>query len=329
MLIDDVKITAHAGNGGKGGVAFNKNLMSLGPAGGMGGHGGSIYFEGVSDIGALFQFRNKKEVKAQNGIDGRRQFSDGPDGENLTVYVPVGTVIHDLTNGTDKEIVKIGERVLVAAGGKGGKGNFHFRSSTNTTPTQFQPGLPGEVNQLRLELKLIADVGFVGFPNAGKSSLLNELTNAKSKVANYPFTTLDPNLGAYYELILADLPGLIEGASEGKGLGMKFLRHVERTKILFHLVSAESDDVVRDYKLIREELTRYNKAMKDKPEHVFLSKTDTVTPEEAEKKLKALKKLNKTASPLSIYDDATLETVKKILNKIQDEKIVTKEEPEE
>src|SRR3989344_5869673 len=221
--------------------------MSLGPTGTRGGNGGSIYFEGVSDLGALGQFRFKKKLEAENGAPGRGQFRDGEAGEDLILKVPVGTVIHNLTTEKDTEITKTRERVLVAKGGFGGKGNFHFRSSTNTTPKQFQPGLPGERFDFRLELKLIADVGLVGLPNAGKSALLNELTMAKAKVANYPFTTLEPNLGVYYDLILADIPGLIEGASAGKGLGIKFLRHIERTKILFHLVSAESENPLKDY----------------------------------------------------------------------------------
>ena len=246
MLIDDVTIRVRAGNGGRGAVAFDKNKMALGPAGGSGGNGGRIYFEGVSDLGALNQFRYKKELTAENGEGGKGQFNDGPDGKNLILKVPVGTVIHNLTTETNQEIIKIGEKIIAAKGGLGGKGNFLFRSPRNTSPRRFQPGLPGEEAALRLELKLIADVGLVGFPNVGKSSLLNELTKAKAKVANYPFTTLEPNLGVYYELILADIPGLIEGASSGKGLGIKFLRHIERTRILFHLISAESTNPKND-----------------------------------------------------------------------------------
>ena len=169
-------------------------------------------------------------------------------------------------------MLKIGERILIAKGGKGGKGNFHFRSSRNTTPKQFQTGLPGENFTVKLELKLIADVGFIGLPNAGKSSLLNELTKAKSKVANYPFTTLEPNLGAYYELIIADIPGLIEGASAGKGLGIKFLRHIERTKILFHLISAESENPTKDYKIIKKNWKRTIKNSRRKPNTYFSAK---------------------------------------------------------
>lgn len=320
MLIDDVTISITAGNGGRGAVAFNKNAQSLGPVGGGGGRGGSVYFEGIADLNALRQFQFKKKLGAENGGNGKGQFCDGKDGADLVLKIPVGTVIHNLETGYDEEITAIGGRVVAAKGGIGGRGNFHFRSSTNTSPTQFQPGLPGEKFGFRLELKLIADVGLVGFPNAGKSSLINELTNAKSKVANYPFTTLEPHLGAHYELILADIPGLIEGASANKGLGVKFLRHIERTKILFHLISAESDNPAKDYAVIREELGAYNKALLDKKEYLFLSKSDMVAPADLKKKLIVLKKINKTATPISIHDSDSIETVKKILNDIAKEK---------
>lgn len=323
MLIDDVKIKIKAGNGGKGAVSFNKNLMSLGPVGGDGGDGGSIYFEGVSNLNALAQFRYKKEIKTKNGEDGKGQFSDGVDTEDVILKVPIGTVITKLDTGETSEITKIGEKILGAKGGHGGKGNFKFRSSVNTTPKQFQFGLPGESFRIRLELKLIADVGFIGLPNAGKSSLLNELTRANSKVANYPFTTLEPNLGAYYELILADIPGIIEGASEGRGLGIKFLRHVERTKILFHLISAESENLAKDYKVIRNELKTYGKDLSEKQEYLFLTKNDMVAPADVKKKLATLKKINKNVIAISIHDWDSLEKVKKILNKIQKGKLAS------
>ena len=314
MLIDDVKIRATAGTGGKGAVAFNKNLMSLGPVGGSGGKGGSIYIEGISDLNALNKFRFEKEIKAKNGQDGRSQFRDGNDAKDLVLSVPVGTVAHNLKTGEDIEITKIGQQVVIARGGAGGKGNFHFRSSTNTTPKEFEYGEPGEFLEIRFELKLIADVGFVGLPNVGKSSLLNELTNAKSKVANYPFTTLEPNLGAYYGLILADLPGLIEGASAGKGLGIKFLRHIERTKILFHFVAADSADPVADYKTVRGELGAYNKMLLEKPEYVFLSKKDAVSEVAIDEASEKLKELNKNITQISIFDWDSIELVRKILN---------------
>ena len=320
MLIDDVTISVSAGDGGRGAVSFNKNMKSLGPTGATGGTGGSVFCEGVIDLSALRQFRFKKILAAGAGEKGGIQFSDGKDGADLILKVPVGTVIHNLDTGTDREITAIGQRVLVAKGGRGGKGNFHFRSPRNTSPTEFQEGLPGEKFNLRLELKLIADVGLIGLPNAGKSSLINELTNAKSKVANYPFTTLEPNLGVHYGLILADIPGLIEGASGGKGLGIKFLKHIERTQILFHLISAESDQPAKDYKILRAELETYNKKLLDKKEYLFLSKSDMISPAELKKKLVILKKLNRNVLSLSIHDSDSLEAVKKILNTIIKEK---------
>ena len=345
MLIDDVKITVKAGKGGDGAVAFNKIKMALGPTGASGGKGGDVYLEGISNLSALTQFRYKKVLAAENGMNGKAQFNDGADGYDLVLKVPIGTVVHIINNpnliaNQDKgltsvnlEVIAIGQRLLIAKGGQGGKGNFKFRSSTNTSPTQFQKGLPGQEYELRLELKLIADVGFIGLPNAGKSSLLNELTNAKSKVANYPFTTLDPNLGTYYELILADIPGLIEGASTGKGLGIKFLRHVERTKTLFHFISAESSDPAKNYQIIRNELAAYNKnrafsknfvsspglenkELLEKPEYVFLSKADLFDKKEIAKKLNQLKKISKKAIPISVIDDESIKLVEKILRDI-------------
>jgi len=316
MLIDDVKIKVKAGQGGCGAVAFNRTKMSMGPTGADGGNGGNVYFEGVSDLGALGQFRYKKELAAQDGKKGKIQLNDGSNGDDLILEVPIGTVVHNLSTAKDDEIISIGQRLLVVKGGRGGKGNFKFRSSVNTSPTEFQEGLPGEECELRLELKLIADVGFIGLPNVGKSSLLNELTNAKSKVANYPFTTLEPNLGVYYELILADIPGLIEGASGGKGLGVKFLRHIERTKTLFHFISAESAEPAKDYQVVRNELATYNKELLTKPEYVFLSKSDLLTKKELKERLEAFKVINKEIIPISIIDNESIKQVEKILRDI-------------
>ena len=322
MLIDDITIKVSAGHGGRGSVAFNKNMMSLGPAGGSGGKGGSVYAVGVSDLSALGQYRFKKEFKAEDGQHGRDQFRDGHVGADFTLKVPVGTIIHNLTTGVDIEIAKTGEKVFLAKGGIGGRGNFQFKSAHNTSPRQHDEGRPGESFEMRLELKFIADVGFVGLPNAGKSSMLNMLTNASAKVANYPFTTLEPNLGVYYELILADIPGLIEGSSTGRGLGVKFLRHIERTGILFHFVSAESPSPAADYKTIRGELGKYNKALLKKPEYLFLSKSDLLDGDKKElaKKLAVLKKLNPKAIAISTEDEASIKKVQTILNKIKEGK---------
>ena len=313
MLVDDVTIRVKAGDGGAGAVAFNKVKKMLGPVGGDGGRGASVYFEGVRDVGALDFFARRKEVLAKNGGNGRGQFIDGKDGEDLVLRVPTGTLVRDTDTGEVREVNAEGERILAAKGGRGGRGNFKFRSSINTSPLEHEDGVSGESHNYHLELRLIADVGLIGLPNAGKSSLLNELTGAKSKVANYAFTTLEPHLGAYFGLIIADIPGLIEGASEGKGLGHKFLKHVRRTEMLFHLISAESDDAVRDYKTVRAELAAYDPALAEKKEYVFLTKCDMVSKETVDASLAALKKAKVAALPLSLLEPETMERVKKIL----------------
>jgi GTP-binding protein len=320
MLVDDVTIKLSGGEGGGGIVGFNRTKGNRGPTGGNGGPGGDVIFEGVSDITLLQQFRYHKEFKAEDGKIGSTRLLDGKRGEDLILKIPTGTIITNLDTGAVYEMTKDGEQFLVAHGGYRGRGNFHFRAATNTTPMESEEGKPGESFMFRLELKMIADVGLVGLPNAGKSSLLNALTGAHSKIGNYAFTTLEPHLGAYYGLILADVPGLIEGASEGKGLGDKFLRHIERTKSIFHLVSAESDDVVRDYDIVRKELEAFNPELLDKPEQLLLSKVDMVSAEEVAEKLKKLKKKNTNVVAISVIDDTTMEKVKKILNAIKDEK---------
>ena len=324
MIIDDVKITVVAGHGGRGLAVFSKTKKTLGPTGGSGGNGGNIYIEGVSDLGALRQFRFRKVCEAKDGEHGRNQLNDGADADDLILFVPVGTVCHNLNEQRSHpktvEITKIGQREMVAKGGRGGKGNYLFRSAINTSPRQFEEGKPGETFELRLELKMIADVGFIGLPNVGKSSLLNELTNADSKVANYPFTTLEPNLGVYYDLILADIPGLIEGASEGKGLGTKFLKHIERTKILFHFIAADSETPLEDYKTVKNELMVYNPLLLEKPEHIFISKSDTVEKDVIEEIKNDFKSISKNVEAISIIDSESLEKVKKILNQIIKEK---------
>lgn len=245
---------------------------------------------------------------------------DGRKGRDLELRAPIGTVIENLTTGKKVELKKMDEKILILKGGLGGRGNWFFRSPGNTTPQEFETGKPGEFGNFHLELKLIADIGLIGFPNVGKSTFLNIVTAAKSKVANYPFTTLEPYLGSYYGLIIADIPGIIKGASEGKGLGAKFLRHIERTKNLFHFVSAESTDPVADYRAIRQELKKHNPELIQKSEYVFLSKADTINPRETKKKLTLLKKENPNTLPLSSIDDKNIEQVKKILNEIKDNK---------
>lgn len=326
MLVDDVTITVKSGNGGGGRVDFNRTMMSLGPTGGRGGNGGSVKFRGISDIGALTKFKSKKAFFAENGKMGGSQTKEGKSGSDLILTVPVGTVMHFLDSGKVVEIGFVGEEVPVVSGGRGGRGNFLFRSSTNTSPKESELGEEGVEARVRLELKLIADVGFIGLPNAGKSSLLNALTNAKSRVANYAFTTLEPNLGAYYELILADIPGLIEGASEGKGLGVKFLQHIERTNVLFHLVSVENEDVLEAYQTVREELEKYNPTLLQKREYVFLSKCDLVSKDDVQKKMEQLKQVATYEDVLSLETGEGLDKVKKILSRVGENKVEIKKD---
>ncbi len=325
MLIDNVRIRAKAGKGGKGAVAWSRIKMTLGPAGGNGGAGGDVYLEAVSDLGALRRYRAKKVFAAEDGEDGRGSLRDGRGAPALVLPVPRGTTVHNLTLGTDQELVKLGERVRVAKGGRGGKGNFQYRSSTNTSPKQFQDGLPGEENELELELKLIADIGLIGLPNIGKSSFLNEVTNAESRVANYAFTTLEPHLGVYHGLVLADIPGLIEGASSGKGLGVKFLRHIERTRILFHFISAETADPLRDYAVVRREMGAYNPELLKKPEYIVISKADAAPKERLSEIARALAPQNKDILAVSIYDLERMTEARKLLEEIEREYTVPKE----
>lgn len=311
MLTDEVKIKISAGSGGNGVVAFDKIKMSLGPTGGRGGNGGDVYFEGVSNLSALNKYRHKREYWAQDGQNGKGDRSDGANGKDLILSVPVGTVLHNLDTGTDVEITQIGQKIMAAKGGIGGRGNFFFRSSTNTSPEEKEEGKPGQEFNFFLELRLIADIGLIGLPSAGKSSLLNELTKANVKVAAYPFTTLEPNLGTLGDIIIADIPGLIEGASSGKGLGIKFLRHIQRTKILAHCISLESENLKNDWKIVRRELENYSPELAQKKEMVILTKSDMLDPNEAKKKVREIKKICQDVFLVSIHDWDSLEALGK------------------
>lgn len=315
MLIDEVKIKVTAGRGGNGIVAFDNSKFALGPSGGNGGNGGNAYLKGTHDLTALRRFQYKKDFFADNGERGGQNKRRGENGADLILIVPFGTVVHNLTTGEDIEIMSE-EPVLIVKGGRGGKGNFVFKSSINTSPQESTPGLDGDFSELILELRLIADIGLIGLPNAGKSSFLNEMTKASVKVADYPFTTLEPNLGSYKKVIIADIPGLIEGAAEGKGLGHKFLKHIRRTKIFFHLIASNSDDVERDYKVIREELGEYDKTLLEKPEYILLTKIDTVSEEELEEKINILRKLNENILPVSIHDPDAIEKAGALIESI-------------
>ncbi|MFH1536099.1 MAG: GTPase ObgE [Patescibacteria group bacterium] len=301
MLLDEVEIVLRGGHGGAGRVSFNLGSKS-GPNGGNGGKGGDLYISVTSDLYALNQFSKTKLKEAENGQMGGKFQQSGKDGKDLEIVMPMGTEITDLQSGEKFILDDLNMRILICKGGLGGRGNFEFKSSKNTTPMYAQKGLEGQERNLKVELKFIADFGLVGLPNAGKSSLLNELTAAGAKVADYPFTTLEPNLGVMEGKVIADIPGLIEGASKGKGLGIKFLKHIEKVKLLIHLVSVDSDNLEKDYKVVLGELEKYNPELLKKKEIILLTKTDLIDKKELEKKLKIMKKFKKEILPVSIHD---------------------------
>lgn len=310
-FIDDITIHAAAGHGGDGVVRWLhiKGKDKGGPAGGDGGRGGDVVIEGVRDLAALSHYQYEKKFRAEKGANGENNNKKGKDGEDVILRVPVGTVVRNMTTQDMFEILHDGEQKIIFKGGIGGLGNPHFKGAENQNPIQNTPGKPGGLGDIRFTLKIIADVGFVGFPNAGKSSLLNALTRAQSKVGAYPFTTLEPNLGDFYGYLLADIPGLIEGASTGRGLGSKFLRHIERTVLIAHLVSAEQEDVAGAYRSIRSELETFSPELVGKREIVVLSKADTVSDEERERKIAELKTVSGAEIiPLSIIDDSLLKS---------------------
>lgn len=281
-----------------------KGLEKGGPAGGDGGRGGDIVVEAVRDLAALAAYRYTKRIKAENGGPGEGVDRHGKNGEPVVLRVPVGSTVRVSSTNDTFELLKEGERVVVLKGGPGGYGNAHYKGPTNQNPMQFTPGKNGQTGDIHITLKLIADAGFIGFPNAGKSSLLNELTRARSRVGAYPFTTLDPHLGDFYGRILADIPGLIEGASEGRGLGSRFLKHIERTRFLVHLVSVEQEDVVLAYRAIRDELRAFGNGLDQKDELVVLTKVDLLAEEEAEKlRISLEREVGKPVLALSIADE--------------------------
>jgi GTP-binding protein len=309
MFVDEADIHVKAGDGGRGALSFRREkfVPRGGPDGGDGGSGGSVYLVADPHRNTLVHFRFNPEFAAQRGGGGQGSNRHGRNGHNLDVPVPVGTTVHarDPETGEQVEVAdltEVGMRVLVAKGGRGGLGNAHFATSTNRAPRKVQPGEPGEERSLKLTLKLLADVGLVGFPNAGKSTLISRISAAKPKIANYPFTTLTPHLGVVSlsddrSFVVADVPGLIEGAHEGHGLGHQFLRHIERTKVLAHLVDVSSEsgrDPVADFDTIRHELELYDSAMLDKPQVVVATKLDAL--DDADR----VKALQKRARDLSL-----------------------------
>ncbi|HOK56432.1 MAG TPA: GTPase ObgE [bacterium] len=292
-FIDEVQIFVKSGKGGDGCIAFRRErcIPKGGPWGGDGGKGGDVIFKAVKNKKTLIDFHFQKHFYAENGRPGSSNNKKGKDGEDLIIEVPCGTIVKEVINGEEtllSDLVNEGDTVIVAKGGKGGLGNTHFKSSTNQAPRIATKGEPGEEKVIKLELKLIADVGIIGYPNSGKSTLLSKISKAKPKIADYPFTTLEPNLGLvdlgdFRSFVVADIPGLIEGASKGKGLGIKFLKHIERTKILIHLLDLSENGIINRYQNIRKELKNYSDKLVEKKEIVVGNKIDL---EESKKNIK-------------------------------------------
>lgn len=310
-FIDELTIYARAGSGGDGVVRWRQDKFEDrgGPAGGDGGDGADVYIEGVKDSGLLASYTHDTKFLAENGEPGFKKKMAGAQGKDLVIKLPVGSVVTHNETGEEFELLEAGQKILILKGGKGGLGNEHFKSSTNTTPYESTPGKPGEAGHFHIELRLFADLGLVGYPNAGKSTLINAVTNSKSKIGSYAFTTLDPHLGVLQEFVIADIPGIIEGASEGKGLGIKFLKHIKRTKMIAHLVSFENEEMMQTYKNIRQELENYDEELAAKPEIIILTKTDVADADTIKKMKKEFEKLGKEVLMMSAFDD---ESVKKI-----------------
>ena len=322
MFIDEIKIHAQAGRGGDGVVRWRREkfIDKGGPNGGDGGRGGNIYAIAVSDINLLSKYKHKKEFTSFRGEDGMGGSKHGKDGKDLIIELPVGTIITNVESGASVSLDTPGQKELMLKGGLGGWGNEQFKTSINTTPTKATKGKLGEQGHFKIELELFADIGLIGLPNAGKSSLLNAVTNAQAKIGSYQFTTLDPNLGDFYGHIIADIPGLIEGASEGKGLGIKFLKHIKRTSTLAHLVSLENEKPMAVYKQIRKELGAYDKTLLEKDEVIVLTKTDMVDQKTIDKQVKEFTKLEKPILLLSLYDDESVKAFMKSLAKLLNNK---------
>lgn len=322
-FVDEGHIYVEAGKGGDGVVRWRREIYvpKGGPAGGDGGRGGSVYAKAVRGMHSLQYYRSSKKFKAKDGDAGGGNKMHGADGESVTLEFPLGTRIKNLDTGAEFFLETEGQTERLVKGGIGGKGNDHFKSSTNVAPRQFTEGKPGEEGHFSIELELFADVGLVGLPNAGKSSMLNALTNAQAKIGDYAFTTLDPNLGDFYGHIIADIPGLIEGASEGKGLGIKFLKHIKRTRMLAHLISFENEltktgGMMKVYKQIRKELETFDKNqnanLSDKKEIIVLTKYDVI-PDDVqdkmvEKKIAEFKKLGNPVFVVSLFDDTSVKS---------------------
>jgi GTPase len=309
-FIDELSVHIRAGRGGNGVVRWLREKFKEfgGPAGGDGGRGGQVYIRGVRDSLLLARYKNIKEFNAEDGQVGGGHSKHGGNGEDLYIELPVGSVVTNKSTGDIYKLEEHGQEIHILKGGNGGMGNERFKGPTNQTPEEWTPGKSGEEADFYIEVELIADAGLIGLPNAGKSSLLNSLTKADVKVGAYEFTTLEPNLGALFGKILADIPGLIEGASEGKGLGHKFLRHIRRTRVLLHCISLEHesiDEIVAVYKTIRGELESYDPDMVNKKEVIILTKTDVVEPTELDAKIKMITKRFKSEGFLDGLEGST------------------------
>ena len=320
-FLDQAKINLKAGNGGSGSASFRREKFVEfgGPDGGDGGDGGSILFEAERNLNTLIDYRYSQHFKAENGKPGSKRNKTGANGKDLILKVPIGTQIYEEDNNTIiYDFKKNKEKYLVASGGKGGLGNVRFKSSTNRAPRKKTNGKNGEEFWIWLQLKIIADVGIIGLPNAGKSSLLASITRAKPKIANYPFTTINPNLGvAYYnnkEVTLADIPGLVEGAHRGVGLGDKFLRHIERCKILLHLIDVTENNLAENYLKIRSELKNYDLSLSKKKEIIYFNKSDLVEKSVLKEKLDLFRnKVKKKYKIISVFKKDDIQTIKKLL----------------
>ncbi len=323
MLVDNITLVVRAGNGGNGAATFARTSMSAkgGPDGGNGGNGGDVYFQGSANVNDLREFRYKKKVVGEHGGHGTKHNGFGKNAEHIVVLVPLGTRITDVDSGKVIEIENDREPVLIAHGGKGGFGNFKFKSATNQAPANRELGGEGEVKNIHLELRIIAEIGLIGLPNAGKSSLLAALTNATPAIGAYPFTTLEPNIGMFGTHPIADIPGLIEGASKGVGLGIKFLKHIEKTKILVHCIDITSEDPMLSYETVRNEFREYNPLLLEKPEIIFLNKTDLVTPAEAESVTKLFTPIAKHVFAGSTQDETSVKEFAQLLKNLLSQNI--------
>ncbi len=315
MLVDNVTLQIKAGNGGDGAATFLRNGLTSrgGPDGGNGGNGGNIYFQGSNNIRDLKEFRFKKKIRAEDGTPGRNQKMFGKNAQHTTVLVPLGTTITDMATGRVYEITDTVSPYLIALGGLGGRGNAEFKSATNQAPHYAEKGTKGEEKKLHLELRLIADIGLIGLPNAGKSSLLSVLTHANPKIGNYPFTTLEPNIGMLDHFAIADIPGLIEGASAGKGLGTAFLKHIEKTKMIVHCIDVTDPTPQKTYEIVRKEFAEYNKTLLEKPEIILFTKTDLVDEDILASKIKLFKKNHKHILHISVFDDKSIKQMRENL----------------